>query len=979
MRKFYAIIVAIVSICAFVVLTGFSDKEDSAKAQNEIVNTVKVDKTTETKSGSKNLIKFTLDPKNPVLHLSSPQIRDIDVDALKKEIGKDNVGIDYDNNQLHLNVKDKVDNAGMGEFYLETDHGSKVILEISDINESQLLLTVLNPKGQDASLALSDEQNSSRKKDKDNEDDEDDLAGEDGDDGVGEDPNIHEDEDKPFSGWMRSDRMMVTPGHFKNNPDGTADMPVMYFGALNYALKGLTIKKSVAGRPQRKGLLSLGVLLTTPIGDGRMNNVTAANSGVISVGKGSNLNVEQNNDKKEKNHFYTNTFGDGMLPPPSVWSGGTYKAGDKVYRGSQRNFVTTNIFDYTKPSGDITRPNLIGPDLKNFGDYTGLVKKQTRLYHKIYEDPHTKEQTTMQRLIFYQKIGDYQIRVKITMRFDRNNKLIINQEFTNVSTKYIDNFQGYVFRDITFMKDHTLKQSSQANVIRSLGDHKGIYAQSAKWGSKLEMELNGFEDSPYAWAGRGSKSSFFENTDTDHFPYSYSGDFKKPNAFKDVNDVGDKDEEPGYGKTWIDENVSYDGGISMHTKNQPLPPGQTVTLSYTTKAELTTADPELELDQPYQLQPEDKSYKVSGHWLSSGSNEVMIKYLVRPLDDTSSEFNDTKDKLELQKNGITVGNKYNKQNLMQMNSGYPHPWSTDIGLDQLQPGVNEFYAIAIDRKGRTSEVKRLKIILPDRDDPLTIGIQQPVPWADKYHPYEPRIDKTFNGKLNFKGFANSDSKHFQIHYGVDTDDPKELLKEEKNYSSKETYFWERKGLSVKQFMNDTNPHKVIFSLTSFDDTGNVKGVATAEFWFQMKPHDENEETDEDAKDGHIQVIPPKLISFGKLNLSDNGEKDVKSKFNGNFFVDDYRQDDKRSNPIHIKLETTEFKSEDNSLLNTQVFWNKSDVSTSGTYDINGDKLAPRMDVTNIVKKNLHLKVKRSQNIKDDSFKSKFYWNVVDSC
>ncbi|WP_300560519.1 hypothetical protein [Companilactobacillus sp.] len=839
MRKIYAAIVLIISLCALAVVTGFTAKTTQTKAQNEIVNTVKVASTKTTKTGSKNLIKYQLDVNAPILTITSPQFKNIDVEALKKEIGKDHVGVDSEHQKLHLNMKDNIDQDGKGSFSIVTTNDQKMIIDFSDINEEQLLMTLLNSDGKDALLdteekidkpgvgadkPLSGETSEFNKKapSKDPNTDVDGEAdgdGDDDDDGVDEDANIHEDEDDPSKGWIRSENMMISPGHAVENSDGSKRVPVLYFGALNYALEGLSVKRSVAGRPLRTGLVA-GVL-GTPIGDGRMNNVTAANSAIIYVPKNGNINaVQTNNEKKRKNSFYTNTFGDGKLPPPPKIGTGLVSAGDKVYRGSQRNFVTTNIFDYYgKSSGDITKPKLFGPDAKNIGDYTGLVKKQTRLYYKTYEDPVTKETLTMQRLIFYQKIDGYQVRVKITQRFDANDGVIINHEFTNVGTRHMDNFTGYVFRDITFMRNHNKRSSDQSNVLRSLGNHKGIYAARADSDSKIEMQLAGYEDSPYAWSGRGTKSTFFEADKSDHFPWSYDGDIQKPNAFVGINDVGDKDTEPGFANSWIDEKIKYDSGVSMHTKNQSLAPNQTVTMSYATNLVPIPDNPELHIDdakkkdEPAIMQPEDKDFKVSGKWMSAKSNLVKVKYLVRPAQDM---VDSQKDKQELINNGISISKDYLRQKDDERQSLVPHRWSTAVKLDQLNTGINEFYAIAIDKVGRTSKIKRTYINLRNRYQEINpaITIKSPQEGTEEFLPHDPRIDHNFIDKIDISGKSYSPSGNFKIKYFVDDDDTAIDLASETDHGPTKLYDWELKDFSLKPYMNDSSPHHLTFKIYS---------------------------------------------------------------------------------------------------------------------------------------------------------------------
>lgn len=967
MRKFYAIIIAIVSICAFVVLTGFSDKETSTKAQSEIVNTVKIEKATETKTGSKNLIKFTLDPKNPVLHLSSPQIKQIDVEALKKEIGKENIGLDLEHQQIHLNLHDKIDENGEGSFVLIANGSEQAMMGFSDINEEQLLVTMLNAEKDAPEI---------RKPSNSNLDGETDEDGEDEDDGVDEDPNIYENEDDPTKGWTRTDQMMISAGHVKTNPDGSKTYPVIYFGAINYALQGITIRDAVAGRPLATGLL--GIIGKPPIGEGRKNNVTAANTSIIEVPKNGKMEDNQTNKGSEQNKFYTNTFGDGMLPPAPFPQNLT-STGQKPYRGSQRNFVTTNLYNYHKKRENAKQPKIFGPDAKNRGDYTGLVKKQTRLYYKMYHDPESDEPTIMQRLIFYQKVGDYQVRVKITQRFDKDNGVIINHEFFNVGTKYIDSFQGYVFRDITFMKNHNMDTSQQNNVIRSLGDNQGVYSTSKLYGQRVELKFDGFEDEPYAWAGRGTRSTTFEASKKDHFPWNYSGPLEKYDAFENIDDIGDKKTEPGRGKSWIDENKEYDSGMSMHTKDRPLAPGEKVTMSYAVNTLQVKFEPELEItnargkDKPHELDPEAESFKVNGEWRSAHNRFVKVKYLVRPLEDNIDE---AKDKEQLLEHGIDVTKEFQKQTDNDKNGGVPQKWSTELKLDQLEGGINEVYAIAIDKEGRTSEIRRTHINLPERDDPIIIQVDSPDRETKLNNPYEPRTDKDLIDEMDISGISFSPSGEYTIEYFVDGVKEKKPLETGDGSKPNAANQWTL-PFSLKPYLKDTNVHTIEFVITSKEKDIHGKEIEKSArdlFYFRMKPK-------ELADGGRFEIIAPRKIDFGKMNLATNSEKDAKPKIEGNLFVDDYREPGHKSNPVHVTLEHDSFVKKvgkDAEELKTELLWDKYKIDSTRSYDVQSDDVNNRTVLTDILKEKLHLKVKRDQKIVDGEFKSTFKWNATDS-
>jgi hypothetical protein len=1013
MRKIYAAIVLIISLCALAVVTGFTAKTTQTKAQNEIVNTVKVANTKTTKTGSKNLIKYQLDVNAPILTLSSPQIRNINIDLLKKEIGKDNVGVDLKQQQLYLNLKDNIDNKGKGSFKVETLSNQKMIIGFSDLSEEQLLITMFNDSGNDVlNDSIKDEE--SKEKDDHNdqkatvsnpetnhsavddqsaesndssadknptresededgdEDDNGDLDGEDVDDNIGENPNIVEDEDNPKNGWSRTNNMMITPGHPIKNSDGSKTYPVIYFGAINYALQGITIRDAVAGRPLRTGVL--GLLGKTAIGKGRKDNVTAANTALIKVPQNGNMNDQQVNSKPERNTFYTNTFGDGKLPPPPPLVNGWYDAGDKKYRGSQRNMVTTNIMDYYDKSKDYTKPNLFGPDAKNPGDYVGLVKRQTRLYHKPYKDPETDDVTVMQRLIFYQKVKDYEVRVKITQRFDSNNRVIVNHEFTNFGTRTIDNFTGYVFRDVTFMTGHTMKKQKEVTSFRSLGNNNGVYSSSATHHSRVEFTTDEFTDNPYAWAGRGTESTFYKASKKLHFPWSYNGVWEKADAFKNINDTGDKDIEPGFGKTWMQD---HNGGISMHTKNQSLQPRQTVTMSYGVKMVPLKKEPEFKIndshekDKPLYMQPEQEKVVVKGLWRHAYSDGVQIKYLIRPVTDS---IDANADKAELLEKGINVTPEFQTQEPYDREEGVPQAWSTEIKLNQLSSGTNEVYAIAMDQNNPTgySKIRRTYINVREREPTLILDIETPKTTFNQ--PYIVNAENNFPETIDISGKSFSGTEKYELTYSIDNEDERKILMSDDHADLKNSVKWTLKDFSFKEFLNkpDYKKHSVNFLLKSYwdDGTGNLKSSYKYDvFYFKVN------------EDGYMTKLHvPGKINFGINNMTPKSIKDAKPNFAGDFYLDDYREEKHREKPLNVVLKTEDFKSTkkgSEEILNTEIFWGNNAITDQG-YRVVSDGPTRRTYLTDVVKEKLHMKIKQGQNVKDGKFTSRWTWIVRDA-
>ncbi|MCH4007941.1 hypothetical protein [Companilactobacillus sp.] len=532
-----------------------------------ISNSQAKDKTTNSKIELSNKIiaqnkisykfKYTLTPNDPLITIFSRDVKRVDLNSLKKELGEKNIGLDLDNNSIHVNLKDNINQNGLGKFQITAIGKDDLDIEIADLNENLLYSKKTIPETalESADDTVTGTENANNNTPENTNIDE--LHDVESEETSREDNSANKttqitdsnlDYKQPplvpggedwNQDWLKQDNLLISMGIPKKLDDGRTSYPVLYFGALNYALNHTKVYDSVGGRPGAVGL-----------GSGRKNNITAANSGIINVPKNGNVDAEQQK-KNDPNKFLNFTFGDGLL-----FGDGTAFRPDAVYRGSQRNWTTTNVFDFYKPTGNIMKPAIYGPDFEKLSGDWGLDEKSARFYVKQYSVGSGKNQHhfVAQRIVYRQVLKKgYAIQVTTTQQFDENNSVIITTEFKNVGNKYIDNFQGYTFRDITFLRDHRRKGSKQDNVIRSLGKNRGVYAsRNGEFGSRIEFKLSGYPDSPYAWSGRGTRSSFYQSSRKDHFPWNSKGLFNTYNdAFEDIDDVGDKGSEPGFGNSWM--------------------------------------------------------------------------------------------------------------------------------------------------------------------------------------------------------------------------------------------------------------------------------------------------------------------------------------------------------------------------------------------------------------------------------------------
>lgn len=923
--------------------------------------------------------KYQIEPDKPVLIIYSAQIRNFDLKKLKDELGEKNVGVDLEQELIHLYMKDQTSVDGRGTLTLETINQNQTYFEIRDIDHQIMKSEFLNQpnathaenerkpvnNGLETGEVLKDpdgvnsETNQITNNDQPNTDSDKSF---DSNHANAPGDEINDNEENPTSGWTASDKLQISPVLIGKNADGHNVYQVIYFGALNYALQNTGVIDSVGGRPVHS--------LAIAAGNGRKNNITAANHAVITVPPGGSV-YDHQYEKVDPNGntWITNTFGDGHV--------NVGKNSVTENFGSQRNFVTTNLYDYYKHSKSFKFPYLLGPDNEDSDgpDTISLVEEKPFPPKFYFKNNANGTSYPAQRIVFHQKFGKYHLKISITQGFNPDGSLYVRTVFKNVGAMNIPHFTGYTFRDITFMKNHNFGTMEKNNILRSLGGNRGIYATRKAYNGSMEMHMDTFDDAPFAWAAQGTKSSYFATTDDipwlskkiKGFPWkvNVSDNYERP--FFDIDDKANAapENEKGLGKKAIanDDNKNWDSGVSMHTMDQPLGIGEKISMAYAIDVVPISNHPMIELHQkgsfedPLVLQPNQKELKIDGGWFHFGHPEVNLNYLMKPLNPL--EPNKKYTAQEILAENLSMGTK--KQTAAQQKVGTRFPWDKTISTEGLSPGKYVIAVVAVDtsKEKMQSAVKQLVFEIPrvaTKEPQLEITAPAPHSPNDMYVPT--------SDILNIKGiWSDKDSESISLIYAYDDEKPKKLLDHEKNIPGK-VMPWVLDDFNIKD-VNDTKPHKITFTIDDHDPSTNN---STKIFYFSRK-------------DGSYQLIAPEKINFGIHHVVKGQTKTVKPELFGDFKVRDFRKDN--SSPIRISLKTANFKTNNNKELDTSVIFDQTNFPSGQKMPFKEVKNIPGewltvTDYTDELKKELKLKFKQTNDTSNGTFKSHWIWEACDS-
>lgn len=922
----------LISLGFFGMLMGFSSKENVPSSEKN--NNPKV-KVTEIKNNPEELklkVEYKLNPEKPILVLLSPQINSIQLDSLKKEIGHDHIGLNKKDGQITIDLKEHINKKGIGEFELLAKPKSELELAFHDIENNELALSEFNLQHEeeqnlDEVSGISDGPTDNSENTMEQQSDQ----INDGDD----DNPINDDETQTQSGWIPSTKLRISTGFGNKTSSSTEEIPILYFGNLFDATRQKAVNQSSV-------------------------SITSPNNAMVVIPPYGSI-YGRYGDSKNTNQYYTSTYGDNT-----------------IQKSTPENFVTTDI--YEDKSGKTKKPVVAGPDAKPWNSpYHG--KQNVHLYYK--KDPQSGLEE--QRLTFEQSKNNSKILIKITQRFIVKQQVEIRTSFTNIGKTGTAPIAGYAFRDLT--PNITTKQNNKVfprNYLRSLGLNQGVYVGDQEYDGRFEVYLDGYSDSPYAWAGRSSVKSDFISGGNKNFPWQPNNASFRPeyNAFSDIDDQGDKHHDPGMDGTWIVSKQDF--GITMHTKRKVLMPNESVSMTYKTNYDINVKKhPTISLkrggDQanPIILDSKTTSYLLEGEWHHYDSKSVQIFYT---LDDPNM---DNKQLLPGKENGTFT------QLPGDQAIGKAHDFSSNIPLGKLEPGVHTIRVVASSENDKnSSEVKTIVLYVTNPAKPVPdIEILAPKEDSSAKNP-----DKLSNDQINLAGqWLDSDSKKVKITYSLDNQDPQILGDNIINSDLSKPQHWELNDFDISE-INDINIHKITFTISDYKADGKtIDHEVSKAYYFQRE------------KNESWEIIAPDGIDFGTNNLPSGKSVTANPTFDGSVQFNDQRslKSNGENQGLQLTLSVSEFELDEPETdnqndesavplpksLRSHVSWNdpqSSKMIGTSTFII-PQVLRPdskvwkkTTDLTELVESSIKLHIHELENTDGGKFTSTWTWSVTDS-
>lgn len=853
-------------------------------------------------------VNYELGSNNELL-LQTSESGVIDLEALKKELGTDNVAVDSDNKKITIklapteNKSFKLLIANNKPFKLEAFNGDKESLFYQTFNEDEL--TRLDKR-------------------------------------MAEDENEH---DEGYDGgWIKTKELRISKGPILNHKDGSTTQPYLYFGDYAMANYNQTIADAYS-----------------PKGKARQNSLTAANFAILYASPGARI---EDGPAGLKNHIYTSHYGDNQQDDQYFEK---QNIEDKPL-GSANSFISNNLYNSISKTDNWLQPGTSGPD-KN--GYSYAMAGKPSLYFRINPVTGFEEQRMIYLQKAYpveaNNRENRKIMTTITHSFNAAGKVVTKVDFKNVGDRMFYNFSGFSNHDLSLNKDgHEIEKTdrklsahekAQLNKIgnyvpmRSLGANRGMYIESGNKEIRTSIFTN-HPEGPGAWAARSIGKSYlatqgymhtpgigpvletkeryypwksgkphyvshllniiwFYNSKTNRYNSPFVPKYKF-NAFDNQRDPGDK----GTSNALIadmrlgsdEKEELWDAGFTMRTAPKDLPPEKSVSLEYSAQTDINNQSsvPVIELD--HQGTNEDPElvwdifdhFTIKGSWYDFDSKYTTMKY---SIDD--SEFKNAKELFK----GVQKESDFGKIHEFSFDDkilikDLNHKRNHTLRL-QMTDWEDEYHT-----EGNKSRIKEtvFRFLQPATDIPQ---ITVTSPHSTEKDPHNP-----FNHELNIKGVWNdADSKNVKsITYSIDGGEEKNVETGLDNPELSAYNDWEINGLDIKEH-NNFETHKIDFKIVDHD--GNV---GTDEVHFQHKP-------------GSMYLTVPEKIDFGQISVSNDYGSAIKPKINeGSVLLTDFRS--KNSTPVGVSLSIAPFYKKTDDEDDDDEDFNDSD--SGGDSNLTGD-------------------------------------------
>lgn len=924
--------------------------------ENQPVTSAGLETIIEQEEDNEVTISYVLEDKKELV-LRTDQEEMIDLEALKEELGADNVQPTDSKQEIVVTL----DNPDLIDFKLHVSKTVPFLLTVQDADRKEMFKHQFNHT-------------------------------------ENVDPLV-DDDPAEESTWTRVDKLRVSKGPVLKNSDGSCMQPILYFGDYRYSESGV-MKVSSTWIPRRKS---------------RENSLTAPNSGIIYSEPGGKIEDGTNNPK---NHLYTTHYGDSQNkdfnPALSAQEDLPYGTPTSYTSTNLFNFVSHSD-NWRKPG--TSGPNKVGKSYAMLGEpnlyyridpKTGFEEQRLVYKQRAFYNDHLGKTNP-------------EITTRIKMSFTKTGRVVTDIAFKNTGKVLFNNFSGFSNHDLSLNKDGTEltdkngKKIGNYIPIRSLGNERGMYFQAPNNEIRTTIYMD-HEKGPAAWAARSASRGYlatkgyilkpgflgfigshkeafypwkigkpmdknFYDKKTNTYKFSYTPDGIS-NAFVDQKDLGDKGQKMAAGTrlgTNKEKDPQWDAGVTMRSSPIDLEVGKTVHIQYGTVMDIpgTVSHPVVEYDEigtehfPKVLTLGTENMVMEGHWYDFDSQNVSIKYAI-----------DSEDPEDIQKNTLMDDTQTEEEAVM----GRFHDFSQKVSLDGLEKGMHKMYLIAEDGEGNKSVLqehnfKLIKSAVENKGPQIDITS----PTGTKRNPYIPVTDK-----FNLQGFwSDQNSKKIKsISYAVDGGTENVIQEDIDNPKLGELVPWQIKAYNISEY-NDFEKHRLVVKITDENDQ-----VDTDIFYFKHVG-------------GGTHLVAPEEIDFGRVSVTPTSDQPIPTNLNGKkVLLEDFRKEG--ASPLKIKLSIKKFykvtdnvdtddeDDGDDSLSSIEsrasakdslvhdVIWNGQAVNSKHlivgkTDGLKSNEWRQTTDLTPEIEKKLRLNFRAKETgVSTGKYMSQWTWSTVDS-